>query len=123
MAMQARRVQIIVACNLAARLTRSKRSVNFSSLDVLACAAFSRHATHLTHYRSNFFRPRGGPGLIPKHPVMRRSSRNDIGTAIAPLNQARAAAMLTHRRHRPRLKAAIPLSDLVFFQAEFGRPQ
>ena len=49
MAMQARRVQMIIACNLIARLTRSKPSINFSALDVLTCAAFSRHATHLTH--------------------------------------------------------------------------
>jgi hypothetical protein len=49
MAMQARRVQMIIARNLIARLTRSKPSVNFSTLDMLACAAFSRHATHLTH--------------------------------------------------------------------------
>ena len=47
MAMQARRVQVIIARNLTARLTRSKPSVNFSTLDMLACAAFSRHATHL----------------------------------------------------------------------------
>src|SRR5262249_54035603 len=45
MAMQARRVQTIIACNLIARLTRSKPSVNFSALDVLTCAAFSGQAT------------------------------------------------------------------------------
>jgi hypothetical protein len=49
MAVRARRVQIIIARNLTARLTRSKPPVNFSTLDMLACAAFSRHATHLTH--------------------------------------------------------------------------
>jgi hypothetical protein len=49
MAMQARRVQMIVARNLIARLTPSKPSVNFSTLDMLACAAFSSHATRLTH--------------------------------------------------------------------------
>jgi hypothetical protein len=46
MAMQARRVQMIIACNLIARLTRSKPSINFSALDVLTCAAFSGQATH-----------------------------------------------------------------------------
>ena len=45
MAMQARRVQIIVACNLIARLTRSKPSVNFSALGMLTCAAFSGQGT------------------------------------------------------------------------------
>ena len=44
--MQARRVQMIIACNLIARLTGSKPSINFSALDVLTCAAFSGQATH-----------------------------------------------------------------------------
>ena len=46
MAVQARRVQIIIARNLIARLTRSKPSVNFSALGMLTCAAFSGQATH-----------------------------------------------------------------------------
>ena len=46
MAMQARRVQMIIACNLIARLTRSKPSINFSALGMLTCAAFSGQATH-----------------------------------------------------------------------------
>jgi hypothetical protein len=46
MTMQARRVQMIVACNLIAGLTRSKPSVNFSALGMLTCAAFSGQATH-----------------------------------------------------------------------------
>jgi hypothetical protein len=45
MAMQARRVQMIIACNLTARLTRGKPSINFSALDMLTCAAFSGQAT------------------------------------------------------------------------------
>ena len=57
MALQARRVQMIVACNLIARLTRSKPSVNFSALDMLTCAAFSGHATHLV------------PGINPPLPA------------------------------------------------------
>jgi hypothetical protein len=39
----ARRIQIIVTRDLAAWLPRRQPSVNFSPLDVLACAAFSRH--------------------------------------------------------------------------------
>jgi hypothetical protein len=45
MPMQARRVQIIIARDLIARLTRGKPSVNFSTLYMLACVAFSRHVT------------------------------------------------------------------------------
>ena len=45
MAMQARHVQMIIACNLIARLTRSKPSVNFSALGMLTCAAFSGQGT------------------------------------------------------------------------------
>jgi hypothetical protein len=52
MAVQARRVQIIIACNMIARLTRSEPSVNFSAFDMLTCAAFSCHVTHPTSYHS-----------------------------------------------------------------------
>ena len=45
MAVQARRVQMIIARNLIARLTRGKPSVNFSTLDMLAGTAFSCHTT------------------------------------------------------------------------------
>jgi hypothetical protein len=45
MAMQAGPVQLIIASNLIARLTRGKPSVDFSPLDMLAGTAFSRHAT------------------------------------------------------------------------------
>jgi len=45
MAVQAGWVQLIIARNLIARLTCGKPSVNFSPLDMLACAALSRHGT------------------------------------------------------------------------------
>jgi hypothetical protein len=40
---QARWIQIIVTRDLAARLPRRQPSVDLGPLDVLACAAFSRH--------------------------------------------------------------------------------
>jgi hypothetical protein len=45
MAVQTRRVQVIIAGNLIARLARGKPPVNFSPLDMLAGTAFSGHAT------------------------------------------------------------------------------
>src|SRR5262249_48511615 len=118
MAMQARRVQIIVARNLIARLTRSKPSVNFSALDMLACAAFSRHATHLTHCFVQGRPPGGGRGLIPKHPVMRRPSRDHIGTAIAPFEPSPGCSHVNSSRGTVRAsnEAAIPLTNRVFLQ-------
>jgi hypothetical protein len=44
-AVQAGWVQLIIARDLIARLTRGKPSVNFSPLDMLACAALSRNGT------------------------------------------------------------------------------
>jgi hypothetical protein len=52
MPVQARRIQMIVARDLAAGLARRDPTVNFSALDMLACAAFSRHFTQLLRYRS-----------------------------------------------------------------------
>jgi hypothetical protein len=43
MPVQARRIQIIVTRDLAAWLPRRQPSVDLGPLDVLACAAFSRH--------------------------------------------------------------------------------
>jgi hypothetical protein len=81
MAVQARRVQIIIACNMIARLTRSEPSVNFSAFDMLTCCCI-----FLSRYSPYFLPlikrpPRGG--VRPKYPVMRKSSRHHIGTAIA----------------------------------------
>ena len=71
MAVEARRVQLIIARNLIARLTRGKPSVNFGTFDMLAGTAFSRHVTQPSLRRR------------PKYPIMRKPSRNHIGTAIA----------------------------------------
>jgi hypothetical protein len=43
MAMQARRVQIVVARDLRHRLATGKATVDFRALEVLACATISTH--------------------------------------------------------------------------------
>jgi len=45
MAVQARRIQIIIARNLVTRLTRGKPSVNLSTFDMLARTALPSHLT------------------------------------------------------------------------------
>jgi hypothetical protein len=80
MPVQARRVQIIIARNLIGRLTPRKPAVNVSALDMLACAAFSRHATHPYSRYTTTLRLPDFAGS--KRPVMRPPSRNPIGTAI-----------------------------------------
>ena len=86
------------------------------------CRIFaSRYSPHSLPFE--LFQAARGPGSNPETSRYAKAIPQRYRDSHRPLNQARAAAMLTHRRHRPRLKAAIPLSDLVFFQAEFGRPQ
>jgi hypothetical protein len=80
MAMGARRVQVIIAGNLVARLIRGKPSVNFSALDMLAGTAFfsSHYSTLLITNHSK------SPGDVPpKYLVMRKPSRNHFGRASA----------------------------------------
>jgi len=81
MALQARRVQIIIARNLITRLAPSKPSVNFSPLDMLTCTAFSCHDIHLTHYHSL----KAAGGGISETSRYRNPSRNHIGMAIAAI--------------------------------------
>ena len=69
MAMQARWVQIIVARNLIAGFTRGKPSVNFSPLDMLTCAAFSRHNGHPTQPTLAQERPTRNVRLCDGHPA------------------------------------------------------
>jgi hypothetical protein len=89
MAVQARRVQIIIACNMIARLTRSEPSVNFSAFDMLTCCCI-----FLSRY-SPYFLPlikKGRPGgayarnipLCESHPATisgrpSHSLLNDLG--------------------------------------------
>jgi hypothetical protein len=75
----AMRVDVARAAALA-RLTRSKPSVNFSTLDMLACAAFSRHATHsLTNHSKRSGRG-GRSGSNPETSRYPWAVRDPFGT-------------------------------------------
>jgi hypothetical protein len=77
--MKARRGQLIIARNLVAGFTGSKSSINFSALDVLACATFSHDATLLLLWRDQTEGSRLQLELDPKSPVMPRPLIVDFG--------------------------------------------
>jgi hypothetical protein len=85
MAMQTGRVQLIIASNLIARLTRGKPSVNFGALDMLTCGAFSGHATHLL--LPFHFRPPGHRGLSRNRSLYESHSATISGRASHPLQE------------------------------------
>ena len=97
MAMQARRVQIIVACNLIARLARSKPSVNFNALDMLTCAACSGHATQpsfnqpwseTTRQAGSLAHCRQPEGPADRAAIAGAERRSEIVRRPAPTNDA-----------------------------------